>query len=65
MDVPSLEQNKMAASETKGGGRVNEEGMEERGGHQADVALQLQKSVLSCVGCMKIKYTFITLYKHT
>lgn len=57
----------MAASETKGGGRVNEGGMEERGGggHQADVELQLQKSVLCCVGCMKIKYTFITLYKHT
>lgn len=39
MDVPSLEQNKVAALQTKGGGRVSEGGVEGRGDTGHDVEL--------------------------
>lgn len=39
VDVPSLEQNKVAALQTKGGGRVSEGGVEGRGDTGHDVEL--------------------------
>ena len=52
LDVPSSEQNKMAASKTKGGGRVIKGGMEERGDARASAELQ---SSCALIDRMKIK----------